>query len=667
MLEAAFTVLPTTRLEAELQMPYLHEPGHVDMLYEVNGLVQDSKLRKLFQKCESCGAGIMDKCVMHQDQWVCAFCNKFNPIIEKAPATPYEVEVAETPSNMEPSTFDNVLIIDLLFNTPEELQSIKDLVVTRIQTGRPDARYGLITLFNGGVNLHTAMTQHAFSVDDSSISAKAKSLDTEHFIQKLRPVDSLSLTTDQLIHALNSLAPLSFDSKDQRPKRATGLAFFLANIYSHRQAAVCPVSVTAFINGPCTVGPGKVIPKSKKYHMRQHHELDARRDKYFNPARAFYQQLTEEIEVRLFISNLDQIGVVEMMPVCVEVEQFDSFTDYRFMNLALKWWPDEVISNEITVFVPKNLSIDGCFGLVSKLKPSQRTYSDTPCGISGTNRWRSWLSRPSLAFSFQIGTQATKDESFDVAPVHSIVQVQYSYVRNGKRYIKVDALMITTTNAHMSGSWSVAKSLNISVALTCLMKQIAYSQLVKGRTHALHLQEWQTRIDKLAARHFKTFSKNYSKFLEYLYYLKWTTLLQKRNTSPDEAALYQHTILTQNREISELLCKPRVTLFTNDAKSEILSLNAQLMHQNQAMCVDFGILVLIRYSEDNALPLKRAQELADELIATRYLPARVEKTAVNGSQDRYFISRLVPDNNSNTEALSLGEFSGLVRKLAMCV
>ncbi|SCU88469.1 LAFA_0E12882g1_1 [Lachancea sp. 'fantastica'] len=667
MLEAAFTVVPTTRLEAELQMPYLHEPGHVDLLYETDCNVHEPHLQNTFQKCVSCGAGIMDKCVMFQDQWVCAFCNKFNPVVEKAPATPYEVEITEPSSAAVPSNIDNVLVIDLLVTTPDELQSIKDLVTARVKAGKSDATYGLVSITDGEVAVHTTSSCNTFSIDEHGVSAKAKSMDSQYFVEKLPPIVDLSMTADQLIHSLTSLQPATLDNKDQRPRRATGVAFFLTSIYSQTQAVGHPVSVTAFISGPCTAGPGKVLPKNKKYHIRQHYELDARRDKYFNSARGYYQQLSEKIQVRLLISNLDQIGVVELAPVCLEIDQFDSFFEERFKNLALRWWPNDVNENEITVFAPKNLSIDGCFGLVSKLKPSQITYSDTPCGVSGTNRWRSWSSRPSLAFSFQIVTQATKDASIDVTPVHSVVQIQHSYKRNAKRYVKVDAVIITTTNAHMSGSWSVAKSLNITVALTCLMKQIAFSQLVKGRTHSLHLQEWQTRIDKLAARHFKAFSKNYSKLLEYLYYLKWTALLQKRNTSPDEAAIYQHTILTQDKEIAKLLCKPRVTLFTNDTKSEISILNEQLMQQNQAMCVDLGTIVLIRYSEDSAIPTQQAQEMADALVRSRHLPTRLEKTPVHGSQDRYFISKLVPDGNANTEALSLGEFNGLVRKLAMCI
>ncbi|SCV03404.1 LAME_0H10154g1_1 [Lachancea meyersii CBS 8951] len=663
MLEPAFNVLPTSRLEAELQMPYLHEPGHVDMLYETNNDVPETRSRKTLQICRSCGAAIMDKCAVIQDQWACSFCNTYNPLQEKAPNTPYEVEISSFLPESSPLSVQNVLVLDLCVNGPIELESLKEVIIAKVSSCSPDASYGLITLNSGVVKVHSTSTECIFSADDSSTVSRAKKLDAQQFIDKFPPLNELWITSSQLIDAVNRLQPENYGN-DQRPKRASGLAFFVASLYSHTPE--CPVSVTAFISGPCTVGPGKVVPKNKKFHIRQHYELDANRDKYFHFARSFYKQLVDKVEVRVFISNLDQVGVVELAPICIEIDQFDSFSDERFQKLALRWWPHEVSHNEIIVFAPKGLLIDGCFGLVSKLQPSQQTYSDTPCGVSGTNRWRSWSSRPSLSFSFQIGTWATKEDSLDIAPVHSVVQIKHSFVRSGKKFVKVDAAMILTTNANMSGAWSVPKSLNIPVALSCLMKQIAYSQLVKSKTHALDLQEWQTKIDKLAARHCKTLSKNYPKLVEFLYHLKWTALLQKRNTSPDEAAIYQHTILSQNREILELLCKPRVILFAGGAHSEVSALNEQMIQENEAMCVDFGTLVLVRYLKDG-ISLEKAQEMGHSIRATRNLPVSFEKTLVRGSQDRYFISKLIPEGNSNTDGLSLGEYNGVVRKLATCI
>ncbi|SCU87899.1 LADA_0E06898g1_1 [Lachancea dasiensis] len=668
MLLSTFDVVPTSRLEAELQMPYLHEPGHFDVLYESNNDVEELRTRQVLQACSSCGAALMDKCAIIQEQWVCVFCQTYNPLTEKATATPYEVEVPSTESSgspVSPAPYE-VLIIDLYTDTPQELASLKDAIVSKIRNCDPTFLFGLITIHpNSSVSAHTATGALSFAGQDAAILDSAKKFDLSYFKKVLPALPDLLLPKEQLVSKLMGLAyPQHHCVKAQRAQRALGLALLLGSAYS-RTPDNLPQS-SAFVSGPCTVGPGKVIPKKINFHMRQHHDIDAHKDKYFRPARTFFQKVASAIQVQLFISNLDQVGVVEMAPACQQINQFDSFCDKRFKDLALRFWPQGSINNEITVFASKGLLIDGCYGMVSKLPPSRKAYSDTPAGVAGTNRWRSSTSMPSLAFSFCIDTWATKAGSVDVVPAYLAIQIQQAFSRGSKRYLKVDSVILSTTNKNNIEVRSVEKSFNYSAALTCFMKRIAYDQLLLGHTHALDLQQWQITIDKLGARHFKASSRNHAKYIELLYRLKCTALLQKRNTSPDEAAIFQNIILTQSSNVLELLCKPRVVVFANDTKVEVASLDEQLLQQREVMCVDCGIVILLRYlQEDNTL--ESARNYANTLLTARTLPAKLEETVIKGSQDRYLISRLIPEGNLNTEDTSLCEYRGVIRKLAQCI
>ncbi|CUS23728.1 LAQU0S11e02916g1_1 [Lachancea quebecensis] len=665
MITPSFSVIPTSRLEAELQLPYLLEPSHVDVLYESKFDGNETKTQ--YQICSSCGAAIIDKCVLFENQWVCGFCDKYNVLLEKPRSSSYISEVPESAEGLHAGENKaQVLLVDLNTDGPEELTALIQSVSSCLE-GCPEAQFGLVTLYDGQVTVHTPTGSHTFSGDDSTTLSKAKNLDLEFFRVTIPGSSSLWLGQNQTLELIKLLSFKPTPVSNQRPKRATGLGLFLASLY--RNVPDAPIVVSAFISGPCTSGPGKVVPKNKKHHIRQHYDLDSNRDKYFYPARSFYQSLVGALSVNCFIACLDQIGIVEMAPIIGSVSQFDTFDDESFRTLSRNCIRNVSTDHQITVFASKGLLVDGCFGPISKLNATQPVYSDTPCGVSGTNRWRyrtTGLSL-SLAFSFQISTTATKEESHDKTQAHLAIQIHDSFQDKGKNYIKVDTIVLfTTNNSATSAPRSVAKSFNYTVALGCLMKQIAFDQFFKNHTDAFSLQQWRIKIDKLAARHSKVQSKHFSEFLEMLYRLKWTALLQKRNTSPDEAAIFQHTILLQDSFVCGLLCKPKVTVFTNEGQFEPSDLNLELLKVREAMCVNLGTSIMVRYLEEDPATAK-AEEFAESLAQNNPLAPKIQKTGIRGSQDRYFISRLLPQDGLNTEDMSLEQYSANIKRMSQCI
>ncbi|KAM3160627.1 Protein transport protein SEC23 [Lachancea thermotolerans] len=665
MITPCFAVIPTSRLEAEQQLPYLLEPSHVDVLYESK--VDGTEARTQYQICGFCGAAIMDKCVIFENQWVCGFCNKYNTLLEKPRSSSYISEVPESTEGQHMGEGNaQVLLVDLDTDGAEELGNLIHSILSCLENC-PNARFGLVTLCDGQATVYTPSGSQTLSSDDSTTLSKAKNLDIEFFRGKIQGSSPLWLDQNQTLNLIKTLSFKPSPMHNQRPKRATGLGLILASLY--HSGSDFPTVVTAFISGPCTSGPGKVVPKSKKHHIRQHYDLESNRDKYFYPARSFYQSLIRTLSVNCFIACLDQVGIVEMAPLLVSVSQFDTFNDESFRVLSRNCIHNVSVDHQITVFASKGLLVDGCLGPVSRLDATQPVYSDTPSGVSGTNRWRcraSGLSL-SLAFSFQIDTTATKEESHDKTPAHLAIQIHDLFQDQGKRCVKVDTIVIcTTNNSATSATRSVPKSFDHIAALGCLMKQIAYDQFFKNHTSAFSLQQWRIKIDKLAARHSKVQSKHFSEFLEMIYRLKWTVLLQKRNTSPDEAAVFQHTILSQDSNICGLLCKPKVIIFTNESQFEPSNLNEQLLTAREAMCVDFGTSIMVRYLEDDSLIVK-AEQFAQSLAQNNPLAPKVQKTRIKGSQDRYFISKLLPQGGLNTEDMSLEQFSANIRRMSQCM
>ncbi|SCW02711.1 LAFE_0F12596g1_1 [Lachancea fermentati] len=654
MIQSTYSVVPTSRLEALSQLPNVLEPGHFDVLYEPS-IGEDVCIAD--QKCKRCEARIFDKCATTETQWVCAFCNTYNDLSEKPISVSYT-------SSMEGNTGISpvLVVVDLNCDDSSELKALHSVLSQSLHQ-LSATEFGLITIIgNGDVTIHLTSGPMTFSSDDSTIVTKAQKLDWEHFEKKLPDKSVLWQSAENLVGILGTLNSVK-RSSGQRHIRATGLALFLAALYANSGTHL---PVISFLQGPCTIGPGKVVPKKLKHHIRQHYDLDSNKDKYFKPAKSFYEALAKRIYMHTFISSLDQVGVVEMMPLCSSAIQFDSYGEDRFATAFRSQAQDIVQVSKVTVNVSKGILVDGCFGKVTKLSATQQIYSDTPCGVSGTNCWALNTSKPSLSFSLRVDTAATKASSIDTIPGHLAIQFQYEYQKGKERYVKVDTLIVATTNHEMSTPTSIQDSFNAHVGLVCLMKQIAFEQAAKGRIHSFDQETWRYKVDALAASHYKLKSKGLNEFLEYLFRLKWTALLQKRNTSPDEAALFQLLVLVGTASLCELLCKPHVLIFANGQKLQVTNLDEHLLHVREAICVDGGNFVVVRYTSvsENA---DIATSYANSIVNTRCPPPIFKKTPVGGSQDRFFVSSLIPQGGLNTEDISLQDYLDLIRKMSLDV
>ncbi|SCU86977.1 LAMI_0D04280g1_1 [Lachancea mirantina] len=673
MILPAYGVVPTSRLEARLQLLNIDEAGHLDVLYEPS--LEDKKPLVAVQRCRNCGAMIMNKSAVYGELWICGICDSGNMLVEKPSSESYTVRLDENPQAgpEDGRTRPIILVIDRNEDAEGDVARLTQVLADKLAMG-PPRDVAIVTIGpDGTVEVHHRhggdvsddlepknLSVACFHAHDSTTVDAAEKLDLEFFKSRLSAgIGPIFFNESDAAKIVTGLVSTGARLPKSRHQRATGLSLVIAAALA--QTATFALTV-ACLSGPCTIGPGKVVPKNLKYAMRQHHDLDKSSDKYFRKARTFFERLSTQNECQMLIGCLDQIGFVELAPVCNSVGQFDSFSSPGF-ELALETVLNSVAwGSEITIKASKGLLVDGCYGDVQRLPPTQKIYSDTPCGVSGTNKWQVAPATPSLAFRFSIETAATKEQSIDSVPQFLILQFQFSYFHQGEKRCRIETIFLPTTNHQSANSTSIQDTHSPLASLACLMKRIAFSQLRLRKFHSLDLERWREKLDRIAAAHFHQQSHTYMVFIDSLYHLKWSALLQKRNTSPDEACIFQSLVLSWTANHCKLLCKPLVTIFEERGPIDVEIIDEQLIFSRNATCVDGGNFILVRYAERDSMA-QNAVNYGVRLVETRFPPPVFKETVVGGSQDRYFVSKLAPRTGLNTEDASFNEYIDSLRKI----
>lgn len=673
-----YGVLPSSRLEALGQILDTSGNGHLSAVYQP--FDNDTAVVQT-QACPSCGAFINGSCRTINKRWICTFCNSHNDLDFEAPIPmSYLANIGKSDSS---ATRQSILVVDLNCG-PEELDAIKN--VLKRSFSNVATHLGIITIRSGGVAAFECANGYSreFNCNDSTVSSEALKLNKKYFQKKLELGHShFWHPVTEAFKIIDGLKPQSMACKGKREERATGLALFLASTLEPKHC-----HVIAFLQGTCTCGPGKVVPRNMKYHIRQRHELDAAKAKYYPRARNFYQELAnltqKHLDYDIFCGSLDQVGILEFIPLVSHVAQFDSFTDSTFERSFTKyasWYQEEMFPQEIEIITSSNLLVDGCFGNVTKLSPTKSNYSDTPMGVGGTNRWD--LSRASildkhscsLVISFHVDTAPRKIESIGKIPDAMAVQFVFKFKQNDLQFVKVDTVVLPTmNNESLSAKNPILESFDARVTIVSLMKQIAFDCIVRGKWHTSQIDAWRQKLDKLVVNHCRMDEMLPSSMaiLEYVYHLKRSTLLRNANSSPDESVLFQHQILNCGLLECQRMCKPEVLIFDSGNAHVEGNLSQDLLHIPSTMCVDGGNFIVVRYTQSGSQDTTYAYNYALQLIRTRWPHPVFRYTEAGGSQDRFLTSKLIPNRDVNstnilhTDDASLDDYKSAIWKISGC-
>lgn len=636
-----YGVLPASRNEA---LNDVGDDGHIHCLYQpLRGKQHQLQGSIKCSKCQGCYG--RSRIVESQDgkHWICVFCNAYNDWMTDMS----ECESYVSRTGAATIAEKLVIVVDTICD-PSELQALqKSLVLER------QSKYALVTLQrHGDVTVHSPKGNRVFSSKHHKVESSAKKLSEDYFNKHL---EDPWFDANGVMNALSSLTAKDVSGNSKRAKRATGLALFLASILGDQ--------VLCFLAGPCTEGPGKVVSKEKRHHMRQQQDID-KSAKYVKDATGFYSQLAPRASFAVFASSLDQIGFMEMSELLSTAAQYDSFTDIRFIHSLQKYLElrRTAISNiQLTVVTSDRLLVDGVLSHATTLEPVMNNYSDTPRGEGRTNRWalESYSIDPSnlvVPISLSVLTGPTVRTAGETVPEELCIQFQLSYTNNSGTYLHVHTEILRTSN---SPDCSVIDSFNPKTEITYLMKMFAY-RIMKGKYGSDYLGRVRYSLDNVAIKKHQS-----QEFLKLFYSLRRTPLFTTRNVSPDERILFLYLVIHSSIDICILYALPTVLQYRmGNINSPLLS--QDLLADPSPALIDGGYFVGVRYAQESP-EVDLARKSAMEIVESRFPRPLLIDTKIGGSQDRFFKSKLIAmdeqgANLLGTQDIPLQNFIQLVRK-----
>ncbi|AEY94584.1 FAAL068Cp [Eremothecium gossypii FDAG1] len=645
MLQASYGTAPSTRNEALQQVIDRDENGHFCAVYDF-ALCATTEVG--VSPCGKCLAYPNSACRVVRERWLCAFCGSWNAaagVGARQRGAHYAVGLGTSPAAAQ-----LVFVVDLTMEAAE-LQALKTHVAALV--GSVSGRFGLVTLTDGAVTVCGGRGRAAAVPTDEYRKFQLERLDPQPLLKRhLGEMSELWLTAEELLVAVGALeAQPCGAAQEERPRRGTGIAFFVAALFNMHRVGFA-LKVLAFLAGPCTQGPGKVVSKSYRNHMRGHSELQNRKARYSSQAADYYRSLREfapAVSYDVFITSLDQTGVWEMAQCLNHVVQYDTLVEDRFhldMHAYARRLRNEIVPHQVNLITSDTVLVDGCFGPVRKLPPLRNNYSDTERGVGSTTTWAyngTLLSADELSLCFSLClAPSVRQSSKESAAPNITLQVEFMYEVHGELCVAVTTLVLPTTSD--PAALSLPQSFNATICCVSFMKRIAW-EILNGHWHSYKLHDWCTALDDLCVRHLDSGSFNASQLVQLSYYLQRSALLRLAQTSPDEWAVYLLAILRRDSTQCLHICRPLITMLTPERQQ--LRLNPDVLRDVRPMVVDASNYVIVRYSDPNDSALHAVRAMAQQLQLSRWPVPWYKDTPIGKSQDRYVLSRLGVSTASN--------------------
>lgn len=605
-----------------------------------------------YTNCKICGGFANFLCSRDSRAgWFCSFCNAYNELGNIPLSSSYlkHLGTAAVPTH---SKF--AIIIDLNCEFEENLDALKMLQFGSVQS------LALITIEDGSVTIHTDGSHITVDAESSSCISHLKKLDTEWFIAKYGLLVR-KIWTDQISFGAKLAELLCQRTRSKkRCRRNTALAIFLAQCLNPSQSI-------AFVFGPCTVAPGKVISMDRKNHIRQHRNIEEDKDvKYWKPSREFYNKMSKSLKFApctVFVASMDQVGIWEMRSCLNNFIQYESFNDRNFIYD----WQAYIQGKgcyEITRIVIKTsnkLLLNGIFGPVSSLKDKDTHVSDTPKGFggSGTFRYKGPSSNlPSILISLSVDTSRSAAEALQEMPDKFSFQMECYYKHLNQEYVSVETKFIPSTT--LPGEHLLTQNFHWDIMAGSIMKKISFAVLFQGKFYDYDLRWWTLEIVKLLKSLNAIDVPGIKSLQEVTYFMQRSTLLRKRNTSPDEWIVYHWTILYSPLSHIFKMVRPQVYSTTG-----LIQNTTDILNYAEPLLVDGGNVLVVRDTSVGDSRVDSLKAAADTIYhdGSRFPKPWYRETKPGASQDRFVIARLglTAEHSLHSDDLTLDKYMALFK------
>jgi protein transport protein SEC23 len=505
----------------------------------------------------------------------------------------------------------------------------------------------------------------------------------------------------------------------ERDARATGAALSIAVSLMGGALGKQGGRIVLLTSGPCTVGPGAVVERSKTKVIRGHMDLAKDAVPLHKPACAFYRALGERARVTgqaidYFACSLDQTGLLELKP-CVgatggQVVMADFFSQSVFKESfarLFRRWDDEAkecdrghlkmgFNATLEVHTSREYKVSGAIGACTSLKRAGINVSETEVGEGGTNQWSLGALDPTttLAIVFEVNNAAG---AVEMDKRHYLQIITYFQHPGGRQRMRV-----TTC----SGAWNAGTPESTASLAASFDQQAAAVVMSRVAVHRCEGEDvgdilrWLDRSLIRLCSKFATYRKdepmsfalspNFSLYPQFMFNLRRSQFMQTFGSSPDEAAYSRLIFCKENVENSLLMVQPSLLCWSmaNPYEPVPVQLDANSVRPDTILLMDTFFNVLIFHGEQiagwrdqkfaeqkgyeqwgqtfNELLLSPVKE-ATQLIADRFPHPRFVVCDQHKSQARFLMARLNPSvTHQNVESSVSGASLDLLSLLFVC-
>ncbi|AMD20396.1 HDL348Cp [Eremothecium sinecaudum] len=649
--------------------------------------------------------------------WACPLCGTRNHLPQHYANMTQETMPAELSSTtIEYITNRPVQIPPIFFYivdvTAEEenLQALKDSIITSLSLLPPNALFGLIT-YGNVVQLHDLSCT---AIDKCNVFRGDKEYQLQQLVEMLTgekntgnipagpqtkitpfslnrfflPLEHVEFKLTQL---LENLKPDQWTiPPGHRPLRATGSALNIATLLLQSCYKNCAARISLFSSGPGTVSPGMIVTSELKDPLRSHHDIDSDNAKHYKKACKFYNHVAERAAdnghtIDIFAGCYDQVGMSEMKKLTDSTGGVllltDAFSTAIFKQSFVRLFSKDeeeyltmAFNGSMCIKTSPDLKLQGLIGHATPFKVDAQNVSDSEIGIGGTSTWKmaSLAPRHTYAVFFEIANTAAAANIMGDRPKLAYTQFITAYQHaSGTNRVRVT----TVANQMLPfGNPAIAASFDQEAAAV-LMARIAVDKAESD--DSADVIRWMDRTliklcqkyadyNKADPRSFRL-SPNFSLYPQFIYYLRRSQFLSVFNNSPDETAFYRHIFTSEDTTNSLIMIQPTLTSFSMEEEPQPVLLDSVSVKPNTILLLDTFFYILIYHGEqiaqwrkagyqddpqytDFKSLLEEPKLEAAELLVDRFPLPRFIDTEAGGSQARFLLSKLNPSDSYQNQS-----------------
>eukprot|EP01112_Ceratiomyxa_fruticulosa_P020007 TRINITY_DN668_c0_g5_i1.p1 TRINITY_DN668_c0_g5~~TRINITY_DN668_c0_g5_i1.p1 ORF type:complete len:758 (-),score=112.40 TRINITY_DN668_c0_g5_i1:65-2338(-) len=657
--------------------------------------------------------------------WACPFCfqrNQFPPHYSDISETSLPAELLRPYTTIEyalpargpiiPPIYLYVIDVCLI---NEELQALKDSIVTSLSLLPENAIVGLITfgttvqvyelsfiecpksyVFRGNKDVTLKQVQDLLGLASTSTTTPNQAApSTIRESGFLMPLSECEFTLTSILEELQS-DPRPVKA-DHRPLRGTGVALSIAVGLLEATYPNTGARVMLFTGGPSTQGPGMVVGDELKEPMRSHSDIVKDKAKYLSKATKHYEGLGRRAVqnghvVDIFASSLDQVGLLEMRDLAKRTGGYvilaDGFDQTMFKNSFQRIFARDqkgVLNHgynaSLEVTTSRELKVCGAIGHLSTLGKQGTSVAETEIGIGGTTAWKVCALDPSSTFAIYF--EVTNQHTNPIPPgQNGLIQFLTHYqTSTGQKVLRVTTISRAWVDSSASASPvpALANGFDQETAAV-LMARIAVFKAENEESP--DILRW---LDKMLIRlvsKFADFRKddpasfrlasNFSIYPQFMFHLRRSHFLQSFNNSPDEATFYRAILNRECVSNSLIMIQPTLEAYSFSGPPVPVVLSATSIQPDRILLLDtfFSVVVFYcdqivewrkaGYQDDPAYAhlkhlLSSPKDDAALILKERFPFPRYVECDQHSSQSRFLLPILDPNITHNTVGYKSGE------------